>query len=77
MSYYDGYTVQEMKNELERLNIDFKNLSNAYENLIFKVIIYLNKREYNMLLKEVLKTEYFEKDDVIEMLIEEREYNGE
>ena len=30
-----------------------------------------------MLLKEVLKTEYFEKDDVIEMLIEEREYNGE
>jgi len=38
-----------------------------------KIAIHLNKKDYNMLLKEVLRSEYFNKDDVIDMLIEERE----
>lgn len=72
MAYYDGYTVEQLKNELERLNKDFKILSDAYEDLIFEIVICLNKKEYNILLKKLLKMEYFEKDDIIEMLIEER-----
>ena len=68
-----AYTVDEMKNEIERLNREFKDLSDAYEDLIFKVIIYLNNKEYNMLLKEILETEYFNKEDIIDMLIKERE----
>lgn len=68
-----AYTVDEMKNEIERLNREFKDLSDAYEDLIFKVIIYLNNKEYNMLLKEILETEYFNKKDIIDMLIKERE----
>lgn len=70
-----AYTVDEMKNEIERLNREFKDLSDAYEDLIFKVIIYLNNKEYNMLLKEILETEYFNKKDIIDMLIKEREEN--
>jgi len=73
VAYYDGYTIDELKNEIERLNKDFKNLLDAYECLMCKIAIHLNKKDYNMLLKEVLRSEYFNKDDVIDMLIEERE----
>lgn len=74
MAYYDEYTVDELKNEIDRLiNEDFKNLLNSYENLIFRAVNYLNRKEYNALLKEILETEYFNKEDIIDMLIEERE----
>lgn len=64
-----AYTVD----EIERLNREFKNLSDAYEDLIFEVITYLNNKDYNMLLKKILETEYFDKEDIIDMLIKERE----
>ena len=37
MAYYDGYTIDEMKNEIERLNKDLKLLDEEYENIIYKV----------------------------------------
>ena len=72
MAYYDEYTIDEMKNEIERLNKDLKLLDEEYENTIYKVANCLIRKNDVELLRYVLETEYFNKQDVIELLLEER-----
>lgn len=74
MAYYDEYTVDEMKNEIERLNKDLKLLDEEYENIIYKVANCLIRKNDVELLRYVLETEYFNKQDVIELLLEERKH---
>lgn len=74
MAYYDEYTVDEMKNEIERLNKDLKLLDEEYENTIYKVANCLIRKNDAELLRYVLETEYFNKQDIIELLLEERKH---
>ena len=74
MAYYDEYTIDEMKNEIERLNKDLKLLDEEYENTIYKVANCLIRKNDVELLRYVLETEYFNKQDVIELLLEERKH---
>ena len=74
MAYYDRYTVDEMKNEIERLNKDLKLLDEEYENTIYKVVNCLIRKNDIELLRYVLETEYFNKQDIIELLLEERKH---
>lgn len=75
MAYYDVYTVDQLKNEIERLNRDIKTLDKAYEDLILFTLDCIKDKKYNDLLKWILESEYFEKEDIIELLIEERMKN--
>ena len=74
MAYYDRYTVDEMKNEIERLNKDLKLLDEEYSNTIYKVANCLIRKNDAELLRYVLETEYFNKQDIIELLLEERKH---
>lgn len=70
MAYYDEYTVDEMKNEIERLNKDLKLLDEEYENIIYKVAnCLIRKNDVELLIRYVLETEYFNKQDIIELLL--------
>lgn len=70
MAYYDGYTVDEMKNEIERLNRDIRSLDKEYECLIHKVADCLIRKNDIGLLRYILETEYFNKQDIIELFLE-------
>ena len=75
MAYYDKYTVDEMKNEIERLNKDLKLLDEEYANTIYKVANCLIRKNDIELLRYILETEYFNKQDIIELLLEERKHS--